>query len=141
MYVRCHGCSRLFIQAWPYQLACKRACRQRAYLQRRFGLPRRAPDSCLWCGDPLVDTEHPTRRYCDGRCRTRAYPERLASRRTMLMSSVISTVILPGLGPCVPSVSPAAMSARYPSVRERSTPSEFLDRKLNWTGTSTQRAR
>src|SRR6266542_5302654 len=24
---------------------------QRAYLQRRFGPPRRAPESCLWCGE------------------------------------------------------------------------------------------
>src|SRR5438874_7603549 len=65
MYVRCHGCSRLFMPAWANQLACKRACRQRAWLRRHFGPPQQAPDCCVECGERLIDTEHPTRRYCD----------------------------------------------------------------------------
>ena len=102
MYVRCHGCFRLFMPAWPNQLACKRACRQRAWLRRHFGPAPQAPECCIECGERLIDTEHPTRRFCDGRCRTRAYRARLASRRTMPMSSIITHVILPGLGPVCP---------------------------------------
>src|SRR5712692_2486134 len=88
--------------AWANQLACKRACRQRAWLRHHFGPPQQAPDCCVECGERLIDTEHPTRRYCDGRCRTRAYRARLASRRTMPMSCIITRVILPGIGPVCP---------------------------------------
>ena len=88
--------------AWPNQLACTRACRQRAWLRRHFGPAPQSPECCIECGEPLIDTEHPTRRFCDGRCRTRAYRARLASRRTMPMSSIITHVILPGLGPVCP---------------------------------------
>jgi len=88
--------------AWANQLACKRACRQRAWLRRHFGPPQQAPDCCVECGERLIDTEHPTRRFCDGRCRTRGYRARLASRRTMPMNSIITRVILPGIGPVCP---------------------------------------
>src|SRR5712692_10288994 len=104
MYVRCHGCSGVFMPARPNQLACRRACRQRAWLRRHFGRSPQAPERCIECGERLIDTEHSTRRFCDGRCRTRAYRARLASRRTMPMSSIITRVILPGIGPVCPEV-------------------------------------
>src|SRR5216683_486410 len=71
-------------------------------LRRYFGPSPQAPECCIECGERLIDTEHPTRRFCDGRWRTRAYRARLASRRTMPMSSIITNVILPGLGPVCP---------------------------------------
>jgi len=111
MYLGCHGCFRPFMPAWPNQRACSRACRQRAWLRRHFAPPRRAPESCLWCGEWLVDTEHPTRRYCDGRCRTAAYRARLALRRK-LMTLTVSRVILPGIGAvCVECLSRGHVAA------------------------------
>src|SRR5207302_1733467 len=88
--------------AGPWSAANRTMAADRRPTRRHFRPPQQAPDCCVECGERLIDTEHPTRRYCDGRCRTRAYRARLASRGTMLMSSIITRVILPGIGPVCP---------------------------------------
>ena len=52
-----------------HQRACSHACRHRLWRSRRYG-PRKPPrTTCAHCGDVLVDTEGPTRRFCGERCR------------------------------------------------------------------------
>jgi len=67
-----------------------------------FGPTPQEPECCIERG-ALIDTERPTRRFCDGRLPdVRTYRARLASRRTMPVRSIITRDILPGLGPVCP---------------------------------------